>query len=132
MILTDVEIWNGVKKEFEVFEALVDTGSTYCVVEKSIAEELGLPTLEVLHLWQMGESLNVPKTRLRVRYSEEEYQIDGLIIEVKVSYKRPMLKTEECTRPKSPHPLANRIVVGKTLLDKLPEQEYGELFQRFE
>jgi predicted aspartyl protease len=132
MILMDVKIWNEVKKEFEVFEALVDTGSTYCVIEKSIAEDLGLPTLEVLHLWQMGESLNVPKTKLRVRYNEEEYGIEGLIVEVKASYKRPILKGEECTRPESPHPLANRIVIGKTLLDKLPEEGYRELFKRVE
>ena len=95
MILTDVKIWNEVKKEFEVFEALVDTGSTYCVIEKSIAEDLGLSTLEVLHLWQMGESLNVPKTKFRVRYNEEEYGIEGLIVEVKASYKRHILKGEE-------------------------------------
>lgn len=130
MILIDMEIWNKVEKEFETFETLVDTGSTYCVIEKSIAEDLGLPTLEVLHLWQMGESLNVPLTKLRVRYNEEEYEIDGLIVEVKASYKRPILRGEECTRPASPHPLANRIVAGKTFLDKLPQQKYKELFER--
>jgi len=53
MILIDVELWNEIKKEFEIFEALVDTGSTYCVIEKSIADGLGLRTLEILHLWQM-------------------------------------------------------------------------------
>ena len=132
MILTDIRIWNNVKKEFEIFEAFVDTGSTYCVIEKSIAEELGLSALSILHLWQMGESLNVPLTKLRVRYNEEEYEIEGLIVEVKASYKRPILQEEECTRPESPHPLANRIVVGKTLLDKLPEHEYRKLFQRVE
>ena len=118
------------RKEFEVFEALVDTGSTYCVIEKSIAEDLGVPTLEVLHLWQMGESLNVPRIKLRAMYNEAEYEIEGLIVEVKASYKRPMLREEECTRPESPHPLANQIVIGKTLLDKLPEQEYRGLFKR--
>ena len=132
MILTDIKIWNNVKKEFEIFKALVDTGSTYCVIEKSIAEELGLPALSILHLWQMGESLNVPRTKLRVRYNEEEYEIEGLIVEVKASYKRPIQQEEECTRPESPHPIANRIVVGKTLLDKLPEHEYRKLFQRVE
>lgn len=128
MILIDIELWNEIKKEFEVFEALVDTGSTYCVIEKSIAENLGLSTLEVLHLWQMGESLNVPKTKLRIKYEGKEYEIEGLIVEVKTSYKRQMLPEEECTRPESPHPLTNRIIVGKTLLDKLPEQEYRKLF----
>lgn len=62
MILIDIEIWNEPGKEYEVFEALVDTGSTYCVIEKSIAEGLGLKTLNVIHLWQMGEPLNVPLT----------------------------------------------------------------------
>ena len=59
MIMIDIEIWNEVKKEFVLFEALVDTGSTYCVIEKSIAESVGLKTLEVLHLWQMGDSLKM-------------------------------------------------------------------------
>ena len=48
------------------------------------------------------------------------------------SYKRPILQEEGCTRPESPHPLANRIVVGKTLLDILSEHEYRKLFQRVE
>ena len=128
MILIDIEIWNEVRKEFEVFEALIDTGSTYCVIEKSIAESLGLKTLELLHLWQMGEPLNVPKTILRIRYEGRKYRVEGLIVEVKASYKREMLPEEKCTRPTSPHPLSNRIVVGKTLFDKLPEKDYRKLF----
>lgn len=109
MILIDIELWNEIKKEFEIFEALVDTGSTYCVIEKSTAEKLGLRALEVLHLWQMGESLNVPKTELKIRYEGKKYNVEGLIVEVKASYKRQMLPEEECTRPESPHPLSNRI-----------------------
>lgn len=128
MILIDLEVWNEIKKGFEVFEALVDTGATYCVVEKSIAESLGLPMLGILHLWQMGDSLNIPQTKLRVKYEGKEYEIDGLIVEIKASYKRPMLPKEECSRPESPHPLTSQIVVGKTLLDKLPGQVYRELF----
>ena len=38
MILIDVDLWNAERKEFELFEALVDTGSSYCVIEKSIAD----------------------------------------------------------------------------------------------
>lgn len=132
MIMIDLELWDEIKKEFVLFESLVDTGSTYCVIEKSIAEATGLRPLKVLHLWQMGESLNVPKTELRVRYNGKEYEIEGLIVEVKASYKRQRFPDEECTRPESPHPLTNRIIVGKTLLDKLPEEEYARLFQRIE
>lgn len=95
MILIDIELWNELKKEFEIFEALVDTGSTYCVIEKSIAEKLGLPMLSILHLWQMGESLNVPQTKMKIEYEGKEYAVDGLIIEVKASYKRPILEKEK-------------------------------------
>lgn len=49
MILIDVDLWNAVKKEFELFEALVDTGSSYCVIEKSIADALGLEMDGILH-----------------------------------------------------------------------------------
>jgi len=129
MILIDVDVWNEIKKEYEIFEALVDTGSTYSVIEKDIAEGLGLQTLNILHLWQMGDPLNVPLTKIRARYDEEEYEIDGLIIEIKESYKRSMLPEEECTRPQSPHPLTNRVIVGNSLLDKLSKEKLEEIFK---
>lgn len=129
MILIDIELWNEIKKEYELFEALVDTGSTYCVVEKIIAESLGLQTLNVLHLWQMGEPLNVPLTKIKIRYNNKEYRVDGLIIEIKESYKRSILLGEECTRPESPHPLTNRVIVGNSLLDKLPKEKLEEIFK---
>ncbi|ODS36054.1 MAG: hypothetical protein A7315_14490 [Candidatus Altiarchaeales archaeon WOR_SM1_79] len=132
MILIDVNLWNEVKKEYELFEALVDTGSSYCVIEKSIADALGLDANGILHLWQMGEPLNVPLTGLRCRYRKKEYAVDGLIVEIRGSYKRPMLSEEECecTRPESPHPLTNRVIIGKTFLDKLSKEEYTKLFER--
>jgi hypothetical protein len=130
MILTDVDLWNEVKKEYELFEALVDTGSTYCVIEKLIADALGLKGGGILHLWQMGEPLNVPLTKLRCKYEGKEYEIDGLIVEIKESYKRPILPEEKGTRPESPHPLTNRVIIGNTLIDKLSEEEYAKLFKR--
>lgn len=128
MILVDIEIFNLRKKEFVTFEAIVDTGATYCVIEKCIADELGLVPLEVLHLWQMGEALNIPRTKMRVRYRKKEYLVEGLMVEIKESYKRPIMAKEKCTRPDSPHPLTNRIIIGKSLLEKLPKSEYKKLF----
>jgi len=130
MILIDVDLWNKAKKEFELFEALVDTGSSYCVIEKSIADALGLEKDGILHLWQMGEPLNVPLTKLRCRYGEKEYKVEWLIVEIKNSYKRPILPEEECTRPESPHPLTNRVIIGNTFTDRLSEEEYTKLFER--
>lgn len=128
MILTDVEIFNQEKEEWEEFEALVDTGSTYCIIEKSLAQNLGLKPLDILHLWQMGDPLNVPKTSLKARYGGAEYHLKGLIIEIKETHKRPIIEGERCTRPKAPHPLTNRIIVGKSLLDKIPDKEYKKIF----
>ena len=128
MILIDIEIYDTQRKDFVAFEAIVDTGATYCVIEKSIAEELNLKPDEILHLWQMGEALNIPKTKVRLRYEKKEYLIDALIVEIKESYKRVILPKEKCTRPESPHPLSNRIVIGKSLLDRLPSNEYRKLF----
>jgi len=32
MILIDVEVYNNVKRLYELFEAIVDTGATFCVI----------------------------------------------------------------------------------------------------
>jgi hypothetical protein len=63
-------------------------------------------------------------------YKGEEYMIEGLVVEIRDSYKRPMLPEEECTRPESPHPLTNRVIIGNTFIDKLSEEEYTKLFGR--
>lgn len=128
MILIDVEIYNKIENEFELFEAIVDTGSTYCVIEKGLSDNLGLESGDVLHLWQMGNALIVPKARMKLRYKGNEYDVEGLIVEIKQSYKKPITKEEFCTRPESPHPLTNRIIIGKSLLDKLSPNDYRELF----
>jgi|GEM_PF-4281798 len=47
MILIDVDLWNEVMKEFELFEALVDTGSSYCVIEKSHSNKIPLDSKNV-------------------------------------------------------------------------------------
>lgn len=128
MILIDIQVFNKRREEFQIFECIVDTGATFCVVEKTIAEELGLFSLEILHLWQMGEALNIPKTRMKIRYKGEVYLVEGLIVEIRESYKRPILAKEKCTRPESPHPLTNRIIIGQSFLDKLSPPEYRKLF----
>ncbi len=82
MILIDVEIYNKTENEFELFESIIDTGSTYCVIEKQIADKLGLESGDILHLWQMGNALAVPKTKMKLRYKRTEYDVDGLIVEI--------------------------------------------------
>jgi len=51
MILIDVEIYNHFKKRYELFEAIVDTGATFSVIAKHIADEIGIPFQESIHLW---------------------------------------------------------------------------------
>ena len=43
MILVDVEVYNRIKKRYELLEAIIDTGATLCAVAKHIADETGLP-----------------------------------------------------------------------------------------
>lgn len=43
MILVDVEVYNHIKKRYELLEAIIDTGATFCAVAKHIADETGLP-----------------------------------------------------------------------------------------
>lgn len=50
MILIDIEVYNNIKKLYETFEALVDTGATFCAVAKHIAEEMGYTPREKIHL----------------------------------------------------------------------------------
>jgi predicted aspartyl protease len=46
MILIDVEVCNNVKRLYELFEAIVDTGATFCVIGKHVSDKLGLAQAE--------------------------------------------------------------------------------------
>lgn len=126
MILIDI-VYSKIEDEFELFEAIVDTGSTYCVIGKQTTDNLGMET-KILQLWQMENTLIVPKAKIKLRYNGNGYDVGGLMVEIEESYKQPIAREEFCARPASPHPLTNRIVIGKSLLDKLSKEEYKELF----
>ncbi|MCP8320732.1 MAG: hypothetical protein H3Z52_07305 [archaeon] len=126
MILIDVEIYNHFKRRYELFEAIVDTGATFCALAKQIAEEIGLPSHESIHLWQVNSPLTLTKTTLKIRYKKEHYA-DGVIVDIDRNYLRSATPDEKCKRPLAPHPLSNRIIVGKNFLEKLSKEERKEI-----
>jgi len=127
MILLDVEIYNRSKRRYELFEAIVDTGATFCALAKHIAEQIGLPSHESIHLWQVNSPLTLTKTTLKIRYGKSEHNVDGVIVDIARNYLRPATLNEKCKRPLTPHPLSSRIIVGKNFLEKLSEEEQKEI-----
>ena len=127
MIVIDVEIYNHPKKRYELFEAVVDTGATFCALAKHIADEIGLPVHEPIHLWQVNGPLTLTKTTLRIRYGKSENHVDGVIVDIARNYLRPATPDEKCKRPLTPHPLTSRIILGKNFLEKLSEDDRKEI-----
>ncbi|MDI6847895.1 MAG: hypothetical protein QMD13_02760 [Candidatus Bathyarchaeia archaeon] len=127
MILIDIEIYNHSKKRYELFEAIVDTGATFCAIAKHIADETGIPFHESTHLWQVNGPLTLTKTKLKIRYRETEHQLDGVIVNISQNYLRSATQDEKCKRPLTPHPLSSRIIVGKNFLEKLSQKEKKEI-----
>ena len=127
MILIDVEIYNHPKKRYELFEAIVDTGATFCALAKHIADETGLPFHGSIHLWQVNGPLTLTKTKLKIRYGKSEHHLDGVIVDLSRNYLRTATPEEKCKRPLTPHPLSSRIIVGKNFLEKLSDKEKKEI-----
>lgn len=67
MILIDVEVYNIRKKRYELFEAIFDTGSTFCAIAKHIAVKLGLTPTGTAHLWQVNGPVTPDKTSLKMK-----------------------------------------------------------------
>ena len=129
MLLIDIEIYNHSKKRYELFEAIVDTGATFCAIAKHIADEIGLPLQDSIHLWQVNSPLTTTKTTLKIRYRKSENRLDCVIVDVAGGYLRPATPDEKCKRPLTPHPLSSRIIVGKNFLEKLSEEDRKEILR---
>lgn len=127
MILIDIGIYNHSKRRYELFEAIVDTGATFCAIAKHIADKIRIPHHESIHLWQVNDSLTLTKTTLKIRYEKSEHHIGGVIVDIPKNYLRPATPDEKCKRPPTPHPLSSRIIVGKNFLEKLREEERKEI-----
>ena len=127
MILMDVEVYNNIRRLYEVFEALVDTGATFCVIAEHITEKMGYVAGEKVHLWQVDSPLTLSKSTLRIKYGEKEHDVEAVIVNIREDYLRLALSNEKCKRPVSPHPLTSRIILGKSFLDKLSESERKEI-----
>jgi len=123
VILIDIEVYNNIEKQYETFEAIVDTGATFCVMAEHIADKMGCQAQEKIHLWQVNSPLTLSKSTLKIKYKQKEHHAETVIVDINKDHLRPATPNEKCKRPPTPHPLASRIILGKTFLDKLTETE---------
>jgi len=88
---------------------------------------MGYLPQEKIHLWQVDGPLTLSKSTMKVKHKEMEYHVEGVIVDLQKEYLRSSTPKEKCRRPVTPHPLASRIILGKTFLDKLTESERREI-----
>jgi len=127
VILIDIKVYNNIEKLYETFEAIVDTGATFCVIAEHIAQIMGYQPQEKIHLWQVNSPLILSKSTLKIRYNEKKHQVESVIVDIHKDHLRPATPNEKCKRPITPHPLASRIILGKTFIDKLTENERKQI-----
>ena len=130
MILIDLEVYNNVKRLYGLFDVIVDTGATFCVIGKHVSDKLGLARAERLHLWQVDSPLILSRAILKIRYQEVEYSVEGVVADIDEDYLRPATANEICKRPQAPHPLMSRIILGNSFLDRLTEAQRKGIFAR--
>ena len=128
MILIDVEIYNYKQERYKVFEAILDTGASICAIAKHITKGLGINVKEdKVHLWQVRDPLALGKANLRLRYKGKIYNVEAVVLSIPKKFQRDIAKGEECTRPRRPNPLSNRIILGENFISKLPEDKKKDL-----
>jgi len=127
LILIDIKVYNNIERLHQVFEAIVDTGTTFCVIARHIARKMGYLPKEKIHLWQVNSPLTLSKSTMKIKYEEREHDVDGVIVDIQKDYLRSSTPKEKCKHPVTPHPLASRIILGKTFLDKLTGSERREI-----
>lgn len=129
MKLLWVELFDNIKKEFKLFQAIIDTGASKTTLAAHIAREFGIPIRgNLLHHWQANCPLVGIEIPLRIKYNQQIYEIKANCIEIEKKYLRNMEPTEECTRPEYFHPLKYRILLGLDFIDSISEKEKLELF----
>jgi len=128
--MIDVEVYNNVKRLYELFEAIVDTGATFCAIGKHVSDKMGLTQAGKLHLWQVDSPLISSRAILRIRYRKGEHNVEGVVVDISEGYLRSATANEICKRPLAPHPLMSRIILGKSFLDRLTEIQRREIFAR--
>jgi len=127
VILIDIKVYDNITKLYEVFEAIVDTGATFCVMAEHVARKMGYRPQERIHLWQVNSPLTLSKSILKIKYEEREHHIEAVIVDIRKDYLRSATPNEKCKRPITPHPLTSRIILGKTFLDKLTETQRKQI-----
>lgn len=124
MIVRDVEVYSPRRDDYVVIEAIIDTGASVCVLAQHLAEELGVAVrTETSHLWQVRDPLVLCQATVPVRHHHRLYQAQATVVDIPESYRRPIQYGEECTRPSSPHPLTERMIIGESFLNQLPIEE---------
>jgi hypothetical protein len=129
MILTEVELYDPLNRAWVLFEAIVDTGATYCGIAEHVAHKLGLEEREEVHLWQVENPAVSSIVLLKLRFGQKSYEVETIAVKIKEEYRRDATPDEDCTRPFHPHPLTARVLLGLNFLQLLPIEEYEGLMR---
>lgn len=129
MRYTSIEIYNFLRRRYQLFEGLIDTGASVCAIAKHIARQLGLQLLkERRHLWQVRDPLVLNTTLMNIRYENREYlEVVAAVIDIPEEFQRDALPSEECTRPLRANPLSAAIILGDSFFNKLTNGEKKKL-----
>lgn len=128
MITVEIEIYSPVHKEYHIFEAIVDTGASFCVIPKHVADRIGFTEeRKKVHMWQVCDPLVLTKGKINTRFREKLYGVEAVVVDIPSKYQRDIIRGEECTRPEHRNPLSNRIILGENFLNKLSETERRQI-----
>lgn len=115
-------------KKFRTIEAIVDTGATLCTIPEIVAKEFGIRVgKRIIHHWQANSPLVAKSTKIKIRWNNKIYNLQASSISIKRKHLRAIKLGEECKRPRFPHPLAYRIILGLNFIDLLSEKEKNEI-----
>lgn len=129
MKLLWVELFDNIKKEFKLFQGIIDTGASKTTVAAHISKELGIPIKgSLLHHWQANCPVIGTEIPLKIKYKGGIYEIKANCIEIEGKYLRNIQPTEECSRPEYFHPLKYRILLGLDFIDSISQKDKLELF----
>lgn len=124
MIIRDLEIYSPSQAAYVWVEAIIDTGASVCVVPAHVAKALGLALEpDVSHLWQVRDPLTLHQATLNIRYNNQPYNVEAAVVDIPPASRRIATPEEHCTRPQTPHPLTQRIIIGESFLRQLPPED---------
>ena len=127
VIIIEVELFGHTTNKYKPIEAIVDTGASTCCLSNNVADKCSIGATDITHHWQAGGPLICKKSKIDIRYKNNEYNLEASYINIDKKFFRDIESGEECTRPEDSHPLTYRIILGLNFIDSLSKEEKREL-----